>query len=402
MKQEIIILNVKRTEPFVHEILNAAIHYAVDKHSGAFRKGTIIPYIVHPLEVMNLLVQMGADMTLMAAGVLHDTVEDTEATIEEIAEKFGQGVADLVASHTEQDKSLPWRERKEIALAHLAKANKREQMLVLADKLSNIEAMARDFDEIGDALWERFNKGREEQEWYYREAVKALSKLGKEPDVMNYYHRFVSAVDYVFDPANSANYFFTQLEGLMDVSKVDSALLNLKLMAENGHIGAMIALAEAYQGTPAVNEDLAESFKWWKKAAATGHPGSQYNFGKCFENGKGTEVDKRQALGWYLKAAEQGFVEAMNDIGIYYAEGIVVEQDAKEAFFWFEKASVEGNYPGALYNLARCYEIGFGTEVNKEEAKRLIAIADDLLAKEQGERDWKVDSEKENIEEIYN
>ena len=383
-------------------LLESGIINAMLWHDGQLRKGTNLPYIVHPLEVMNILLQMGADKKLMIAGVLHDTVEDTEAALEDIEEIFGKEIADLVASHTEMDKSLPWRERKEIALEHLAKASKREQMLVLADKLSNIEAMVRDFDKLGDELWERFNQGKEQQEWYYREAVKALAPLKEDYELAYFYYRLEGAVDYLFDPQNSANYFYKQLEGVMDVSKVDSALLNLKRMAEHGHIGAMVALAEAYQGTPAVAEDLAESFKWWKKAAGTGHPASQYNFGKCFENGKGTEVDKRQALGWYLKAAEQGFVEAMNDIGIYYAEGTVVEQDAKEAFFWFEKASIEGNYPGALYNLARCYEIGFGTEVDKEKAEKLVAFADELLAKEDDERDWKIDREKENIEEIYN
>ena len=383
-------------------LLESGIINAMLWHDGQLRKGTNLPYIVHPLEVMNILLQMGADKKLMIAGVLHDTAEDTEATLADIEEIFGKDVADLVASHTEMDKSLPWRERKEIALEHLVKASKREQMLVLADKLSNIEAMVRDFDKLGDELWERFNQGKEQQEWYYREALKALAPLKEDYELAYFYYRLEGAVDYLFDPQNSANYFYKQLEGVIDVSKVDSAMLNLKRMAEHGHIGAMVALAEAYQGTPAVTEDLTESFKWWKKAAGTGHPASQYNFGKCFENGKGTEVDKRQALGWYLKAAEQGFVEAMNDIGIYYAEGIVVEQDAKEAFFWFEKASIEGNYPGALYNLARCYEIGFGTEVDKEKAEELIKFADELLAKEDNERDWKVDSKKENIKEIYN
>ena len=383
-------------------LLESGIINAMLWHDGQLRKGTNLPYIVHPLEVMNILLQMGADKKLMIAGVLHDTAEDTEATLADIEEIFGKDVADLVASHTEMDKSLPWRERKEIALEHLAKASKREQMLVLADKLSNIEAMARDFDKLGDELWERFNQGKEQQEWYYREALKALAPLKEDYELAYFYYRLEGAVDYLFDPQNSANYFYKQLEGVIDVSKVDSAMLNLKRMAEHGHIGAMVALAEAYQGTPIIEANLEESFNWWKLAAKTGNPIAQYNFGKCFENGKGTEVDKRQALSWYLKAAEQGFVEAMNDIGIYYAEGIVVEQDAKEAFFWFEKASIEGNYPGALYNLARCYEIGFGTEVDKEKAEKLVAFADELLAKEDNERDWKVDSKKENIEEIYN
>ena len=402
MEKEVISSINERTQPFVNEWLEEAIAYAVRMHRGAVRKGTVIPYIVHPLEVMNTLLIMGADMALVAAGVLHDTVEDTEATLEDIAKNFGREVADLVASHTEMDKSLPWRERKEIALEHLAKASKREQMLVLADKLSNIEAMARDFDNVGDALWDRFNKGRDEQEWYYREAVKAMSKLGEELDVMQYYHRFVGAVDYVFDQQNNAYYFYQQLEKLFDENQAEHALRQLDTMAKCGHVGAMIALAEAYQGTPTIEANLEESFNWWKLAAKTGNPIAQYNFGKCFENGRGVEVDTRQALVWYLKAAEQGCVEAMNDIGIYYAQGIEVEKSEEEAFFWFKKACENENDAGALYNLAKCYEIGFGTEVDLVEAKRLEKLADKLLAEDQEDNDWKIVGEPENLEENYN
>ena len=398
MSKELILSEAELLE---NEMLTNAIAYAVEMHKGGLRKGTNIPYIVHPLEVMHILYEMGADKKLMAAGVLHDTVEDTEATLDEIKELFGEEVADLVASHTEKDKSLPWRERKEIALAHLAKASEREQMLVLADKISNIEAMARDYEKIGDKLWERFNQGKEQQEWYYGEAMEALSALENNRELMNFYHRFRSSFDYIFNSLCSATYFYRQLEGLLNVSKADSALLNLKCLAEHGHIGAMIALAEAYQGTPAVKEDLAESFAWWEKAAKTGHPVAQYNFGKCFEKGKGVEVDCKQAFDWYLKAAEQGNVEAMNDIGICFAEGIVVDKDEEEAFRWFKRASVNESYAGALYNLASCYETGFGTEVNLAEAERLEKLADKLLA-EGDNQDWCTVGETEDLEENYN
>ena len=83
-----------------NDMLNNAIVYAVEKHRNGLRKGTKMPYIVHPLEVMHNLMLMGADKNLMTAGVLHDTVEDTDATLEEIAAKFGADVAALVSSHT--------------------------------------------------------------------------------------------------------------------------------------------------------------------------------------------------------------------------------------------------------------------------------------------------------------
>lgn len=188
-------------EVLENELLNDAIAYAVKMHKDGLRKGTNIPYIVHPLEVMNILLLMKADKKLMATGVLHDTVEDTEATLENIAKYFGEEVADLVASHTEQNKNLPWRERKEIALDHLEKANEREKMLVLADKLSNIRAMARDYDAVGDKLWERFNQGKEQQTWYYNKAKEALLELKTNPCVAPFYHEFTELVDYVFSEA---------------------------------------------------------------------------------------------------------------------------------------------------------------------------------------------------------
>ena len=181
-----------------NELLNNAIAFAVEKHKNGLRKGTKMPYIVHPLEVMHNLMLMGADKNLMAAGVLHDTVEDTDATLDEIAEKFGEDVASLVASHTEKDKSLPWKKRKDIALEHLKQANKREQMLVLADKLSNMRAIARDYDKIQDKLWERFNRGKEDQAWYYNTGADALIALANDEKTAEFYDEFADLVGHVF------------------------------------------------------------------------------------------------------------------------------------------------------------------------------------------------------------
>ena len=181
-----------------NELLNNAISFAVEKHKNGLRKGTKMPYIVHPLEVMHNLMLMGADKNLRAAGVLHDTVEDTDATLEEIAAKFGDDVAALVSSHTEKDKSLSWKTRKEIALEHLKHANKREQMLVLADKLSNMRAIARDYAELKDKLWDRFNRGKASQAWYYRSGAASLIKLGEYEDTKALYLEFADLVDKVF------------------------------------------------------------------------------------------------------------------------------------------------------------------------------------------------------------
>ncbi len=179
-------------------LFTKAITFATQRHQGQFRKGTAIPYIIHPLEVMHNLFLMEASISLMIAGLLHDTVEDTETTLEELHQSFGAEITALVASHTEMNKELPWRKRKEQALAACAKATKEEQMLVLADKLANIRAMVRDFKQCGDELWERFNKGFKDQAWYYHGGVKALKQLENYPNTTNYYLEFKSLVYELF------------------------------------------------------------------------------------------------------------------------------------------------------------------------------------------------------------
>jgi TPR repeat protein len=91
--------------------------------------------------------------------------------------------------------------------------------------------------------------------------------------------------------------------------------------------------------------------------------------------GKGTDKDLRKALQCYFRAAKAGDVHAMNDIGIYFANGYGVEKNEAEAFTWFKKASANEDYAEAMYNLATCYEAGFGTEPNIEEALRLKFLA---------------------------
>ena len=111
-----------REDDWIREnyLLEKSIHFATNHHAGQVRKGTHIPYIVHPLETMNILRSMNADTNLLIAGVLHDTIEDTEATHDDILDRFGTDVVTLVDSHSE-DKSKTWEERKTHAIKELAR-----------------------------------------------------------------------------------------------------------------------------------------------------------------------------------------------------------------------------------------------------------------------------------------
>ena len=96
-------------------MIHEAIIFAALAHEGQKRKGTDVPYIVHPFEVAQILTKAGASESVICAGLLHDTVEDTEVTLEEIRQKFGGEVAGMVSVMTE-DKSLSWEERKQKAV----------------------------------------------------------------------------------------------------------------------------------------------------------------------------------------------------------------------------------------------------------------------------------------------
>ncbi|MBQ4630485.1 MAG: bifunctional (p)ppGpp synthetase/guanosine-3',5'-bis(diphosphate) 3'-pyrophosphohydrolase [Clostridia bacterium] len=187
-----------------------AIVFATKMHSGQLRKGTDIPYIVHPLEVMGILCSMKADENLMIAGVLHDIVEDTEATLDDIRKSFGEDVTMLVASNSE-DKSKTWQERKSHTITELEKADKRVKMLIMADKLSNLRSIARDYKDIGDKLLERFNAPKEKQAWYYGGVQDALYDMQFCKECEGAYWEFVGLykdvfVKYLYDARNEIIY----------------------------------------------------------------------------------------------------------------------------------------------------------------------------------------------------
>ena len=173
-----------------------AIEFAVKAHSGQFRKGTDIPFIVHPMEVFYLVVRMTSDKDIWAAAVLHDVVEDCEdVTIEQIREKFGDRVAGLVEAESE-DKSLSWKERKQYTIDHTREQPLEVKYIALADKLSNIRSVAHDYHEVGEELWKRFRmKDKEMQGWYYKGMCDSLSSMKEYPE----YEEMCSLVSQVFD-----------------------------------------------------------------------------------------------------------------------------------------------------------------------------------------------------------
>jgi (p)ppGpp synthase/HD superfamily hydrolase len=146
-----------------------AIELAARAHHGQVRKGTEIPYIVHPLAVAGILIRANCPEHLIIAGILHDTLEDTPVRLEEIRSQFGREVAELVVALSEPDKKAPWEERKAHTIDHLERVTTPDVLLVsVADKLDNMRAIREGLESDGEAFWLRFNRPRESQKWYYQ------------------------------------------------------------------------------------------------------------------------------------------------------------------------------------------------------------------------------------------
>ncbi len=167
-------------------MIKKAVAFASKAHEGAVRKGTAVPYIVHPMETAIIVSLMTDDEEMIAAALLHNVIEDTPVTYEEVREKFGERVALLVQAESE-DKSKTWWERKQEKIDHLYTASREVKILALGDKLSNLRSTARDYLLLGEEIWNRFNeKKKSSHGWYYWQMAKGLKELSGCPAYEEY------------------------------------------------------------------------------------------------------------------------------------------------------------------------------------------------------------------------
>ncbi len=179
------------------EMLARAIAFAAEKHKEQTRKGTSVPYIVHPMEAAAIAATMSDDACVIAAAVLHDVLEDCEGvTQDDIENAFGAHVADLVSAETcSASEDASWKERKQATLDQLVIADEEQLIVALSDKLSNIRAMKRDYDAIGNKLFERFSvTDKKMHAWYYRSLKDVLEPVSR----FSAYTEFSKLVDSVF------------------------------------------------------------------------------------------------------------------------------------------------------------------------------------------------------------
>ncbi len=162
--------------------IKKAIQFAARKHHGQMRLETEpLPYITHLFSVALLVAEDGASDDVVTAALLHDTLEDTPTTREEIVAAFNEHVAELVEAVSEK-KNLPWKERKEDYLANLKTAPADAVLIATADKIDNIESKIEAYRKEGATLLNRWKQPSSEYLWYHGEALRiAQARLPEHP-----------------------------------------------------------------------------------------------------------------------------------------------------------------------------------------------------------------------------
>lgn len=173
--------------------INKTLKVAAKAHKDQLRKGTDIPYIMHPVAVAFIISQYSDDEDAIMGGLLHDVLEDVRPDIysaTDMEKDFGEEIVKIVRDVSEdkvagEENEKPWKERKEGYLAHLESLDDTRPLIIsMGDKIHNLMSILEDYEEKGDTLWDRFNASYDEQVWYYNEFLKIMENKPVPPEML--------------------------------------------------------------------------------------------------------------------------------------------------------------------------------------------------------------------------
>lgn len=180
------------------DICEKAKLFALHAHKNQVRKNEPDkPMIMHLIDVANIIKKYNYDDNIIAAGYLHDVIEDTKYKIDDIKKEFGEDIANLVLGASETDKTLSWEERKEEAIKKTKFLSLRNKIVICADKISNLEDLLIKFEKEGKRDFSRFKRGEEKQKWYYTSIYESI--IYKENEETPIFKNYKDLLDKVFN-----------------------------------------------------------------------------------------------------------------------------------------------------------------------------------------------------------
>lgn len=169
-----------------YSLIEKAARIAIVAHKEQKRKSDNFPYIIHPFMVAMILMRYNFSDTVIAAGLVHDTVEDTSVSLKEISEELGSEVAEIVMKVSEESKGVAWEDRKRAYIEAIRKSPEEVKAVSLADKIHNITNMIEAYKREGEEFWKNFSRGKADQVWFAQELLKMFSEGWNHPMVDEY------------------------------------------------------------------------------------------------------------------------------------------------------------------------------------------------------------------------
>lgn len=185
-------------------MISRAKAFATKAHEGQQRKISNESYIQHPVRVANILKKAHVSKEIICAAYLHDVVEDTPYSLDEIEEEFGPRIAELVAAHTE-DKEKSWQERKQQTIDILKSDHTEKEIkyLIIADRLDNLLDLEKDLETYGPSVWQHFNADYSKQKWYNESLAKQMRNGLTIYEIPYFYDDFEAAIKRIFQTENA-------------------------------------------------------------------------------------------------------------------------------------------------------------------------------------------------------
>ncbi|MDA5559653.1 HD domain-containing protein [Exiguobacterium sp. MMG028] len=180
----------------MNPLIEEALRFSSIRHGGQHRKGSSIPFLSHPFSVALLLETDHQPPTVVAAGLLHDLIEDTKTDPQEILARFGPDVLRLVLAVSEKNPNQTWEQRKQTTLEHISSLQFDEVALLVADKLHNLRSIRYDLETEGMTVWQRFKRPMRDQSWYYHQLLRAFEPFRSSTDLIGLYEQELNSLFY--------------------------------------------------------------------------------------------------------------------------------------------------------------------------------------------------------------
>ncbi len=328
----------------IMDVKEKAKTYAIEAHRGQVRKGEPDkPMIIHPISVGMLLEEYGYDDNVIAAGYLHDVVEDTKCSIEDIKEYFGNDIATLVRGASEPDKSLSWEERKQHTIEETKKLPLRNKLVICADKINNLEDLMINFQKSGRRDFSAFKRGENQQKWYYTSVYYSLI-YGENPN-LPIFVRLKEVLDIVFynkEDLYLKDTIFNNSEYYKKLKKLHARKVELQRLKSLCSLKKPFVIE--FTGTPRTGKTsiINNLYDFFKKGGFNVSVIEEFTTSKYYKENLKSDFEKMNSTDKYMAILQKVYEQLLDRINSK-SDIILIDRSINDRQIWNYSCYIHGN-----------------------------------------------------------